>query len=636
MNHFYVAIPSYSEEATQFLDRITATSPRRKLYVALIDSLVEAGVWDSLDALWIFAAENRAAAKQNLVSSSYTCVEAFNPTFIAYQGFTGNGTSAYLDTTFNPTTASSPHFTQNNASMGVWSLTEASATPGMFGWEDASDGARIRPRSTGNQFQWLTNQASQSSVSNNDGRGWYSIDRDSSTTGAGYRYGALVASSSATSAAMNNATFKTHFTKTAQFSSATVAAAFIGGHMTASQHSTLYLALMTLLNLIGAADIPGAWTWYNDPRAIVVGTDLVYGFIDTGGRVGVRTEPETGTGSFAYLISGLNEDDHGNPALLVRNSDQKLLAFFVDHNTDQYYIATSTNASDASAWETAIDIAPQLGTTEMSYANPVQLTGETGEPIYNFFRGSQGAINLALWYTKSFDGGVTWSAATQFAAAGRPYMKLVQNGTSRIDFFFSDGHPSEHVGNSLYHMYMQGGSFYKSDGTLITASLPLTPASHMTRIYDGNGVNGEAWNWDIQIDGTGKPVVAFATFVTTSDHRYRYAKWSGSAWTDYEVTAAGGSIENLGSEPYYSGGIVIDPDDINTVYYSRDEGGVNEIFKAVTANNGASWTETQLTSDGVESFRPYKAAGSDKLLYLKGDYVGYTSYNAVVVQSLTP
>jgi hypothetical protein len=116
--------PTSSQSAAWLARATSVTSNTDKTnYDTMITGLVNDGVWAKLDALWILATIDRTTALLNLVSSSYTCVEHGTVSFSAYHGYTGDGTTFYLDTTFNPSTATTPNFTTNSASMGIYDLT---------------------------------------------------------------------------------------------------------------------------------------------------------------------------------------------------------------------------------------------------------------------------------------------------------------------------------------------------------------------------------------------------------------------------------------------------------------------------------------------------------------------------------
>jgi hypothetical protein len=219
---------------------------------------------------------------------------------------------------------------------------------------------------------------------------------------------------------------------------------------------------------------------------------------------------------------------------------------------------------------------------------------------------------------------------------GRPYRKSKANGSSRIDFICNDQNPGDatYTYCNTYHFYYQGGAFFASDGTALGA-LPLTQAKP-TKIYDSQSSGLYSWVWDLKIFSS-NPVACFAVFPSTTDHRYHQARWNGSSWTDHEICAAGGYIYS--GQPYYSGGIAQDPNDINTVYCSRQvdangnpvgTGGTFQLFKYVTADNGVTWTGTQLTFGSLHCIRPYVAEGIRNLYYTYGSYTSYNVYQTTI------
>jgi hypothetical protein len=81
----------------------------------LVVALKAAGVWSKLDTFANFATDGDSdfALIDWIRLSDYTAVNS--PTFTTDEGFTGNGTSAYINTNFNPTTQV-VNYTLNNAS----------------------------------------------------------------------------------------------------------------------------------------------------------------------------------------------------------------------------------------------------------------------------------------------------------------------------------------------------------------------------------------------------------------------------------------------------------------------------------------------------------------------------------------
>lgn len=379
--------------------------------------------------------------------------------------------------------------------------------------------------------------------------------------------------------------------------------------------------------------MPGAWTWFTDPRAVYYNGKTYFGVLGNDGKVGVRSYTHaTPAQPSVFNMRTFSLDDHDNPALLVRDSDKRLIAFYGEHTGAEMYVRISTNAEDATAWGAEITLDATLGLSTYTYSNPVQLLGETNDPIYNIFRADDGS-GLQYFYTKSEDGGATWSAAQKIWNQIRPYNRLVANGTTRLDFAVCTTHPDTAV-NALYHCYYEGGSWYQSDGTLITASPPFD-VSGGTKIYDAADNAGvRCWVWDIAIDSNGYPVIVYAVFPdTATNHRYRYARWTGAAWVDYEITGADGGYL-YAAEAYYSAGVCLDHEDPDIVYLSKKVGGVYQIYKYTTADNGATWSASQITSRTQDCLRPSVVrshSGSMQLMYFTGTYTSFTNYETFTV-----
>lgn len=115
--------PSCSE-SSNFIARTTGLNDTQKTrYDTLICGLVTDAVFSKLDALYVFASPDSTTAKLNLVSLSFSpLTEAGTVTFTADQGYASNGTTGYLDTGFNPTTAAG-NYMQDSASYGACNTT---------------------------------------------------------------------------------------------------------------------------------------------------------------------------------------------------------------------------------------------------------------------------------------------------------------------------------------------------------------------------------------------------------------------------------------------------------------------------------------------------------------------------------
>ena len=420
----------------------------------------------------------------------------------------------------------------------------------------------------------------------------------------------------------------------------------------------------------------GAWTWYNDPRALFQNGKLYFGYVRAGDSKTALSVFDLATGTTTNLWnSGFTQlDDHNNPGLLAKQ-DGRLLAAYARHISDQYFsyrTSSSTNPVSPAGWNAERNI-PNSG-AGMTYANPFQLSSEGGK-IYNFCRNQN--FNPTI-YT-STDGGTNWSAPQLFIQSGsggtvRPYVKYSSDAAQRVDFLYTDGHPRD-IANSLYHLYYQGGAFYQTDGTLVKnyASLPILHDSgeRGAVIYQYSDAaqadpnawipSGRAWCWETAYQSNGAPVCVFTVQrddVTGSGWNndriyYYYARWTGTTWQKRFIAQAGRPLYS--AEDDYAGGICIDPIEPDVIYLSSNaQNPFNladttnvplsasqryELWRGVTADGGLTFTWSQVTSNStVDNLRPYvprRNGGERSVLWFRGNYASYTSYSCSIVGLFT-
>jgi hypothetical protein len=385
----------------------------------------------------------------------------------------------------------------------------------------------------------------------------------------------------------------------------------------------------------------GAWSHTADPKALYLPDvgQTVFGYVDgTSGNVELRAYDHaagtiSGATNLHSALGGIdgNPDHHDAPAILRRASDGRLVTVYSGHAAAACYRRISTNPDDASAFGAETNLDSQIGATDYTYPNLVQLTGETNAPIYLFIRDL--AINPSdrLIYSKSTDDGVTWSAKTTVynpGASRSVYWKLISNGVDRVDFFVTDGSmPNETAPVRIYHFYMTGGTFYKSDGTHISASLPFGP-SDVAQVYGGSL---RAWPFDAVLrpdDNTPEVVIQIATSGETDnelrDYRYRGGSWVGNA-----IVSAGGIwVANI------SPGVVFDHQNPDTTYLARLISGKWELWRYRTYDDGATWTGTAMTSSSaVNNLTPspvYGHNGQMPVVWFRGSYTDYNHYSTGV------
>lgn len=185
--------------ATQALVAAMTVRPDRQLMRDLdqcIKSLKYVGLWDTYDRLYLSCVQNVAAAALNAIDPTIgTLTQVNSPTFTANQGWTGNGTTSYLDLGVAPSGLTK--FIQDNGCLGTWSLSAlASATKAMIGANDlaVANGIVIIPRFSSDLFDARINGVTAGAISNSSSSGYFVASRISGTTLDMYKDGVSVGS----------------------------------------------------------------------------------------------------------------------------------------------------------------------------------------------------------------------------------------------------------------------------------------------------------------------------------------------------------------------------------------------------------------------------------------------------------
>ncbi len=235
------------------------TTQQQRLYDQFVRALKSSGVWPILDAIYLFAAANSQAALINLKNpGTFNATAVSSPTFTSNQGFTGNGTSSYVNSNFTPSTAGG-NFQQNSAHASARSLSSvaASTTQRLVGIAAAQAGNRIliHPRTTGDLFNVLVNYGSPSLSANNaNSAGHFLANRSDASAQQSYSNGSQVGSSTDVSVGNTNQaiTFGADFALSSNFATLQMASGSIGGSLTASQVAALYAAEHAYMLGVGA------------------------------------------------------------------------------------------------------------------------------------------------------------------------------------------------------------------------------------------------------------------------------------------------------------------------------------------------------------------------------------------------
>lgn len=604
-----------------------------RLFTDMADAGIPLNTSGPFDAFYVMAAADAQSAQRNWVQDLYNLTPTNSPAFEADRGYTGNGSTSYLATGFNPSIAPTPKFVLNSAHMGLWSLTNlpnGAASSFDFGDNSRSSiGRSITDGASAGRINTSTLNPTQAVGAYPGHAAW---SRSAADAWKGYAQGVEAGGGTHASTAVATAAFRVCAQSGAGFGVNQLAVAHFGEHLTPIEMSAVYSALRAYLDAIGAiADVSadavsyptGATTWFNDPRSIELDNgSLLLGGVRTDGSVvgNVVTDGEAGRQSMIHRV--MQADDHDNPGLLKRASDGRVLAFYAQHSDNSYFVRLSDDA-ECSGWGAFSSLATSLGGTFYTYACPFQLTGEVGSPVHLFLRCDTDG-QQALHHAVLDENGAVVDAAERVLAQLKYYFKLVQNGDSRIDIFANSGVLSDGAPSNPYHFYYQAGAFHDTDGNALT--LPIDLTTDLTPIHSGYD-----WVFDARIID-GKPAIGYVDFTDLQNHRYRRAirNDADDGWVDEEVCTGGAEIDDSAavhwSQGYYSGGICLDPDDADVVYCCRQVSGVHQLFKMTKVGLG-NWSAEQLTFGSEKCFRPYVIPGTRKLQYVCGSYMSYTIFD---------
>lgn len=367
----------------------------------------------------------------------------------------------------------------------------------------------------------------------------------------------------------------------------------------------------------------GSHCWFAENRAVYnaeankTWIGQVHNSSATGYSQYIFTFDHFSGGVTKFRLGTVNEwDDHNEPSILVRASDKRLIAFYSEHALAPLRYRISTNPLDASAWGSEVTLDPHSPTADRGYTYPTIYQVANGD-IYVFYRYTTMAPQAQWAYIKSTDGGATFGAFTIFH--NKTYLNSFQLSTNKdIIHFVGSQHPNELDNpNTVCHFYFNAATatFHKSDGTDVTANIPLDDPNMtaiMTLAHPEQG-----WIEDIMLDSNGYPRVLMTYYpdVPTNDglsgtqHKYlRYSEWNGTAWsTPYQIHLAcnknmsDNATVLIGTYPPLA---CFDRGNIDRIFACKEVSGICELFK-LTRVSASSFTSEQLTSGSTDDqWRP--------------------------------
>lgn len=247
----------YSAESLALFARFTTapTNTRKGQIDTLIRALKTGGIWAKLDALYVMAAADSQAARRNWIADQYNMTAVASPTFTADRGYQGDGTSSYLSTGFNASTAGGKLST-NSATLFTYANTDVASNAVDGGATNASNIIFVNGRrALGEADAEIVNGSTgalRTAVASSVGLTMGTRTGASAT--ALYRNATQLKTATTAATALPNGTISLCGSNTAaSYSTRRIAVGGIGSGLDSTEAAALYNALNTYLTAVGAA-----------------------------------------------------------------------------------------------------------------------------------------------------------------------------------------------------------------------------------------------------------------------------------------------------------------------------------------------------------------------------------------------
>jgi hypothetical protein len=220
----------------------------------LIVGLKADGLFSKLDRLWLFASENQDQALVDIIADA-SATNVNSTTFTANVGYTG-GSGTYIDSNFNPTTAPSPHYIQDSASLFGWNNTDTGVIQTFISLADIpnSKTTELYPDNTGAQSTlWDVNTAfaRESFTGPVHMRGLWVMSRTGANAETIDLNGTQLSSGNTGSTTPANSTFWALGESFPAYTTAQACCVGFGSGLTGTDRTNLYARLRTYMTSVG-------------------------------------------------------------------------------------------------------------------------------------------------------------------------------------------------------------------------------------------------------------------------------------------------------------------------------------------------------------------------------------------------
>jgi len=143
-----ISMNTVDPDAQAIIDAVVSgiTSAQEAKIVTFVDGMKSDEIWDEMDRIWVTYAKDEQMAKIDWKAPSVSgrALVAYNsPTFTAWQDYKGDGSTAYLDTQFDPAD-DGVNYTQNDCSIIIGSTQRSTAARSLVSAYDSAGTYRTR------------------------------------------------------------------------------------------------------------------------------------------------------------------------------------------------------------------------------------------------------------------------------------------------------------------------------------------------------------------------------------------------------------------------------------------------------------------------------------------------------------
>lgn len=250
----------YEPETETVLAALTGTYDvdRQDAINALISALKTAGVWSTYDVLCIAGLNSTDSLINWKNPGTFNSSLVNAPTFTADRGFAGNGSSSYINTNFNPSTAGG-NYSLNSAHLGLYCRTDSNpALARDMGARTAfnNDESILILNESGNAFYALNADGNTTAAASGNSAGYWSSSRTASNTLVLRRNGSSFASSALGTESVPNLSMYVGAVNSGGspvgYTTRQYTAWSIGGGLTDLQLADEYTAIQAYMTAIGA------------------------------------------------------------------------------------------------------------------------------------------------------------------------------------------------------------------------------------------------------------------------------------------------------------------------------------------------------------------------------------------------